>query len=131
MSITKFCRLFRCNYLGHEAEIPRTDARGFIGSHWARSTIASQLFNAREPTTLFELQALPGHPPQRALRIYQSNKARSGVQGRRLFFPQCARHRGIGRQAGHRARESNHQKWLFSPSSGANNSFQLNFLRKW
>ena len=35
--------------------------RGSISSHRARSDIASQLFNAREPMTLFELQAWPGH----------------------------------------------------------------------
>jgi len=47
--------------LCQRAGIPRTDARGSISSHRARSTIASQLFNAREPMTLFELQAWLGH----------------------------------------------------------------------
>jgi len=47
--------------LCQRAGIPRADARGSISSHRARSTIASQLFNAREPMTLFELQAWPGH----------------------------------------------------------------------
>jgi len=47
--------------LCHKAGIPRSDARGTISSHRARSTIASQLFNAREPMTLFELQAWLGH----------------------------------------------------------------------
>jgi integrase len=37
------------------------DARGDITSHRARSTIASQLFNAREPLSLFELQEWLGH----------------------------------------------------------------------
>jgi hypothetical protein len=37
------------------------DARGDITSHRARSTIATQLFNAREPLSLFELQEWLGH----------------------------------------------------------------------
>jgi integrase len=47
--------------LCRKAGIPQADARGHISSHRARSTIASQLFNAREPMTLFELQAWLGH----------------------------------------------------------------------
>jgi integrase len=47
--------------LCHKAGIPREDARGSISSHRARSTIASQLYNAREPMSLFELQAWLGH----------------------------------------------------------------------
>ncbi len=34
--------------------VPFADVRGNITSHRARSTIASQLYNAREPMTLFE-----------------------------------------------------------------------------
>lgn len=41
--------------LCRKAGVPRTDARGRITSHRARSTIASQLYNAKEPMTLFEL----------------------------------------------------------------------------
>ena len=44
-----------------KAGIPSTDIRGKITSHRARSTIASQLYNAKEPMTLFELQAWLGH----------------------------------------------------------------------
>ena len=40
---------------------PTADVRGNITSHRARSTIASQLYNAKEPMTLFELQAWLGH----------------------------------------------------------------------
>jgi integrase len=47
--------------LCRKAGIPTSDARGSISSHRARSTIASQLFNAKEPMTLFELQAWLGH----------------------------------------------------------------------
>jgi integrase len=41
--------------------IPNEDVRGRITSHRARSTIATQLFNAREPMSLFEVQAWLGH----------------------------------------------------------------------
>src|SRR5664280_1145715 len=40
---------------------PTADVRGNITSHRARSTIASQLYNAKEPMTLFELQEWLGH----------------------------------------------------------------------
>jgi len=41
--------------------VPRQDARGNITSHRARSTIATQLFTAAEPMSLFELQEWLGH----------------------------------------------------------------------
>jgi integrase len=44
-----------------KAGVPRQDARGNITSHRARSTIATQLFNAAEPLSLFELQEWLGH----------------------------------------------------------------------
>jgi len=44
-----------------KAGVPTADIRGNITSHRARSTIASQLYNAKEPMTLFELQAWLGH----------------------------------------------------------------------
>ena len=44
-----------------KAGVPSNDVRGKITSHRARSTIASQLYNAKEPMTLFELQAWLGH----------------------------------------------------------------------
>ncbi len=44
-----------------KAGLPCSDVRGRITGHRARSTIASQLFNAREPMTLFELQQWLGH----------------------------------------------------------------------
>jgi integrase len=47
--------------LCRKAGVPDTDIRGSITSHRARSTIASQLYNAKEPMTLFELQAWLGH----------------------------------------------------------------------
>jgi integrase len=47
--------------LCRKAGVPTADVRGNITSHRARSTIASQLYNAKEPMTLFELQAWLGH----------------------------------------------------------------------
>jgi integrase len=44
-----------------KAGVPLEDARGRITSHRARATIATQLLNAKEPMTLFELQAWLGH----------------------------------------------------------------------
>ncbi len=54
------------------AGIPRADARGSISSHRARSTIVSQLFNAREPMSLFELQAWLGHQSPATTQHYVS-----------------------------------------------------------
>lgn len=47
--------------LCRKAGVERGDVRGRITSHRARATIASQLYNAKEPMTLFELQAWLGH----------------------------------------------------------------------
>ena len=58
--------------LCQKAGVPRTDACGSISSHRARSTIASQLFNAREPMTLFELQAWLGHQSPATTQHYVS-----------------------------------------------------------
>ena len=76
------CRAKRLSktYLNHtlipalcqRAGIPQMDARGSISSHRARSTIASQLFNAREPMTLFELQAWLGHQSPATTQHYVS-----------------------------------------------------------
>lgn len=44
-----------------KAGVPQRDLRGKITSHRARSTIATQLFNAKEPMSLFELQEWLGH----------------------------------------------------------------------
>jgi len=47
--------------LCNKAGAPKSDSHGPITSHRARSTIASQLYNAKEPMTLFELQEWLGH----------------------------------------------------------------------
>jgi hypothetical protein len=56
--------------LCRKAGIPATDIRGSITSHRARSTIASQLYNAKEPMTLFELQAWLGHRSPQSTQHY-------------------------------------------------------------
>jgi integrase len=56
--------------LCRKAGVPSADARGDITSHRARSTIASQLFNAKEPLTLFELQAWLGHRSPESTQHY-------------------------------------------------------------
>lgn len=56
--------------LCRNANVPTADARGSITSHRARSTIASQLFNAKEPMTLFELQEWLGHRSPVATQQY-------------------------------------------------------------
>jgi integrase len=56
--------------LCRKAGLPRSDARGSITSHRARSTIATQLFNAKEPLSLFELQEWLGHRSPHATQYY-------------------------------------------------------------
>jgi len=67
--------------LCRKAGVPREDVRGRITSHRARSTIATQLYNAKEPMTLFELQAWLGHrsvvTTQRYARITPTKLARA------------------------------------------------------
>jgi hypothetical protein len=53
-----------------KAGVPLADVRGNITSHRARSTIASQLYNAREPMTIFELQEWLGHSTPTATQHY-------------------------------------------------------------
>ncbi|MEV0900056.1 tyrosine-type recombinase/integrase [Actinoplanes sp. NPDC049802] len=56
--------------LCRKAGVPTADIRGNITSHRARSTIASQLYNAKEPMTLFELQAWLGHRSPESTQHY-------------------------------------------------------------
>jgi hypothetical protein len=78
--------------LCRKAGVPKTDARGPITSHRARSTIATQLFNAKEPLSLFELQEWLGHrsphTTQHYAKITPTKLARSyeqaGYFGRNL-----------------------------------------------
>lgn len=56
--------------LCRKAGVPEDDARGRITSHRGRSTIATQLFNAKEPMSLFELQEWLGHKSPESTRHY-------------------------------------------------------------
>jgi integrase len=47
--------------LCHKAGVPLEDSRGKITSHRARATIASMLYNAKEPLSIFELKEYLGH----------------------------------------------------------------------
>jgi integrase len=53
-----------------KAGVPRSDVRGSITSHRGRATIASQLYNAKQPLSLFELQAWLGHRSPESTRHY-------------------------------------------------------------
>ena len=83
--------------LCRKAGVPAADVRGNITSHRARSTIASQLYNAKEPMTLFELQTWLGHrspASHPALRQDQPHHLVQGLHRRRLLRPQPTDHRG-------------------------------------
>jgi hypothetical protein len=56
--------------LCRKAGVPAVDVRGNITSHRARPTIATQLYNAKEPMTLFELQAWLGHRSPQSTQYY-------------------------------------------------------------
>ena len=56
--------------LCRKAGVPTADVRGNITSHRARSTIASRLYNAKEPMALFELQEWLGHRTPEATAHY-------------------------------------------------------------
>jgi integrase len=47
--------------LCRKANIPERDSRGQITSHRARATIASMLYNAKDPLDIFQLQQYLGH----------------------------------------------------------------------
>ena len=56
--------------LCRKANVPAADARGPITSHRARATIATSLYNAKDPMTLFELQAWLGHSSPQSTQRY-------------------------------------------------------------
>jgi len=53
-----------------KAGVPVEDQHGRLTSHRARTTIASQLYNAKDPMTLFELQAWLGHTSPESTQHY-------------------------------------------------------------
>ncbi len=56
--------------LCRKADIPSEDSRGKITSHRARATIASMLYNAKEPLSLFELKEYLGHKQLSSTQYY-------------------------------------------------------------
>ena len=83
-----------------KAGTPSTDVRGKITSHRARSTIASQLYNAKEPMTWFELQAWLGHRSPSSTQHYAKISPATLVEGLhrgRLLRPQPTNHRSSPR----------------------------------
>lgn len=56
--------------LCRKAGVPREDVRGQITGHRARATIASQLYNAKDPMSLAELQAWLGHRSAQSTQHY-------------------------------------------------------------
>ena len=56
--------------LCRKAGVPREDVRGPITGHRARATIATQLYNAKDPMSLFELQAWLGHSSPHSTQHY-------------------------------------------------------------
>ena len=56
--------------LCRKAGVPERDSHGPITSHRARSTIASQLYNAKQPMSLVELQEWLGHSTPAATQHY-------------------------------------------------------------
>ncbi len=56
--------------LCEKAGVPIEDAQGRLTSHRARATIATQLYNAKDPMTLFELQAWLGHTSPHSTQHY-------------------------------------------------------------
>jgi hypothetical protein len=85
--------------LCRKAGVPAANVRGNITSHRARSTIASQLYNAKEPMTLFELQAWLGHRSPQSTAFYAriSPKTLTRAYDDARYFVQRAHHRGPGR----------------------------------
>jgi hypothetical protein len=81
--LVHFLFMFRCrqiarNYVNktlapvlcRKAGIPTSDIRGKITTHRARPTIASQLFNVKEPMSLLELQKWLGHKWANSTQYY-------------------------------------------------------------
>ncbi len=95
---------------------PLADVRGNITSHRARSTIASQLYNAREPMTLFELQQWLGHSTPTATQHYAKItplKVAKSLCRCRVLRPQSSCYRSSGR-SGHGAKwRATTEPWKF------------------
>jgi len=66
----KYINRVLVSLLCRKAGVPREDVRGAITSHRARATIATQLYNAKDPMSLFELQAWLGHRSPHSTQHY-------------------------------------------------------------
>ena len=91
-----------------KAGVPTADVRGNITSHRARSTIASQLYNVKEPMSLFELQAWlghqnPGHHPALRRKDHPEH-AQQGLHRSQVLRPQRAHYRDPPRPRGSHVR---------------------------
>jgi hypothetical protein len=93
--------------LCRKAGVPPQDARGRLTSHRARSTIASQLFNAKEPMSLFELQRWLGHKWANSTQLsgHHADETGAVIPKRRLFRAQCESDRRSDRSGGRGQRE--------------------------
>jgi hypothetical protein len=98
------------------AGVPTADVRGNITSHRVRSTIASQLHNAKEPMTLFELQAWLGHQnpatTQDSAREDDPEHPRQGLHRGRVLRPQHPHDRGPPRPRGSHLRRRRRRRAL-------------------
>ena len=61
---------FLIPHLCRKAGIPEQDSRGAITSHRARATIASMLYNAKEPLDIFQLKEYLGHKQLSSTQSY-------------------------------------------------------------
>lgn len=98
--------------LCRKAGVPAADVRGNITSHRARSTIASQLYNAKEPMTLFELQAWLGHRSPQSTQYYAKitpNTLTKAYYRGRVLRPQRPHGRGPARSRRHHLRGRGHR----------------------
>ena len=86
--------------LCRKAGVPREDVRGAITGHRARATIATQLYNAKDPMSLFELQAWLGHSNAEldpALRADHPDHPDQGLHRRRVLRAERPHDRGAPR----------------------------------
>jgi integrase len=100
--------------LCRKAGLPRHDARGSLSGHRARSTIASQLANAREPLTLLELMAWLGHRSPASTQHYVAVAPTrlEGLRRRRVLPAQRPPGGGAGRPRGGGLRRGRHRRAL-------------------
>ena len=100
--------------LCQKAGVPAEDARGAITSHRARSTIATQLYNAKEPLSLTELQEWLGHRSPEATRHYAKispTKLAKAYEGAGYFARNLRAVEVLIDQDAVRASKANNEPW--------------------